>query len=368
MSEELVLETIRPAVEFIKKIKRGSRVTIIHAHDNDSICSAGIIYRLLKEKCNIESKLVVSEFNFRITEKSFDEIEKSNPEFVITVDVADIPNEVEKFLQNYKVLVIDHHGPSDYEKFSYSNPLLQDKDSYIPVTCISYRIYKNFSNPKEILWIAGIGTLADHGVTQNTYLFDEIKKSEPELVDGIEFVDEKLFDLSLLGTLTKIFDSASIVKGIEGVKLATKILIETKSYKDILAMKNTEIKKLVGWYEIMKKEFDRLVEDFKKNKKEFGRFLFYEIKSKLNLKSSLAGYMQQFFNNNIIVVYQLDGDFYAVSFRRGSNVKGDLRKVAEVSVKSIPNSSVGGHKPASATRIPKTSLKKFFENLKSYTG
>lgn len=366
MSEELVQKTIKPAVEFIKKIKSGSRVTIIHAHDNDSMCSAAIIFRLLKKIYNIESKLVVSEFNFRITEKSFAEIEKTNPEFVIVLDIADIPKEVEKFLEKYKVLVIDHHGPSEYKKFSYSNPMLHDSSSYIPTTYLSYRIFKSFLEAKEILWIAGIGTLADHGVTQNTDLFDEIKKFEQELVDGIEFVDEKLFDLSLLGAITKIFDSASIVKNISGVKLAVKILIETKSYKNVLATKTAEIKQIVSWYEEMKKEFDRLVKDFKKNKKESGKFLIYEIKSKFNLKSSLAGYIQQFYKNKILVVYQSDGGFYAVSFRRGIEAKDDLRKIAKNSVKGIENSSAGGHIPASAARIPKVSLGKFLVNLKSY--
>ncbi len=367
MSEELISKTIKPATDFIGKIKKDSRVTIVYGHDNDTICSAAIIYKLIEKKFGIKSKLVVSEFNFKLGESSFDEIKKSNPEFVIVLDIAEIPKITEVFLENYETIVIDHHGPSIYKKLAYSNPMLHDKKSYIPVTYISYRIYKTFFDPKEILWIAGIGTLADHGVRQTTDLFKEIKKYNYELVDDIEFVDEKMFDSTTLGLLSKMFDSAAVVKNIEGVRLAEKILIESGSYKDILQLKNADIKKLSSLYETKRKEFERLVDDFHKNKKEIGMFLIYEIKSKLKLKSNLAGYIQQFYKDKIIVVYQLQKDFYEMSFRRGPDVKTDLRTVAKFSVRSIENSSAGGHEPASAARIPKKDLDKFVENLKLYS-
>ena len=46
---DVVGSTIRPAIVFMNKIRPGERVVIAHGHDNDTICSAVVVQRLLKD-------------------------------------------------------------------------------------------------------------------------------------------------------------------------------------------------------------------------------------------------------------------------------------------------------------------------------
>ena len=91
--------------------------------------------------------------------------------------------------------------------------------------------------------------------------------------------------------------------------------------------------------------------------------IFYEIPSKLFIKSSLSGYLVQFFDDKILVVAQKKDGKFDVSFRRGEKVKTDLNKMAKRAVVGIPDAEGGGHEAASGARIPVKYLAKFLKQL-----
>jgi len=356
--EEIVKKTIKPALEFLEMIKSGNKVVIIHAHDNDSISSAAVMYRLIMRKFKMKPFLVSSGMNFSVTDDVFKKLKEIKPDFVIIVDIAQISKEIENKLNEYKVLSIDHHGPFEYEKIIYSNPRLFKKDIYLPASYICYKIYEHYYKSDEVSWVAGIGVLGDHGVTQCLDLFEKIKKNYPELVDDIEFIDEKLFDYSLIGKLTKIFDSARVVEGRYGAEVGAKVLTKNFSNKD------PDVKKLLAWHEITNKEFKRLVSLFYKKREGVGKnILFFMFNSKLSIKSSIAGYLPQFFGDKILIVGQKEKGMYDFSFRRGPKVKTNLRDVVKKSIQDIPNATGGGHEAASAARIEVKYFEKFMKNL-----
>lgn len=140
---------------------------------------------------------------------------------------------------------------------------------------------------------------------------------------------------------------------------ALKCLIKSKNYKELL--KN---KKLIEYFNITEKEFKRAAEDFNKNKKTINNILLYEIKSKLKLKSPLATYLQRFFDDKILAIYQREDKIFNISLRKGNKLHVDLAKLARESVRGIPDSMGGGHPEAAGVRTPVKYLDKFVENLK----
>lgn len=361
-----VEETINPAIEFIKKIKPKDKVAIVHAHDNDSICSAAIIYKLLKNLYKIESRLIISGLNSSVTEDVLDSIKRMKSDYVIIVDISDVRVSLFTELRNIsQVMIIDHHMPKGYVKITYINPRVYDKEIYLPATYLCYKIYDKFLDPKEILWIAGIGTLSDMGLKNCNDLFESIKMENKELVENNENIDEILFDNSLLGKLAKIFDSARVVNGVEGSVYALDILTKAEGYQEVLNGKS-ESKKLLGWFAVSEKEFNRLVKDFEKKKKQIKKIILYEVKSKYNMKSPLATYTAKKLANEVLVIYQKSGKYVDVSFRRGKVCIVDLNQLASNSVKNIPDSNGGGHIQAAGCRFPEKYLGKFLRNLKGF--
>ncbi|MBI2542940.1 MAG: DHH family phosphoesterase [Candidatus Aenigmarchaeota archaeon] len=360
----VVEESVKHAMEFVKGIKSGSKVAIIHGHDNDSICSAAIMYKLLKDHNKADVKTVISEFNFAISESVLDDIRRMKPNYIIAVDLSDINVEILTELRNTgRVMIIDHHVPKGYVKITYVNPRVYDKNIYIPTTYLAYKIYEKFLDPRNILWIAGIGVLSDMGMKNCDDLFDNIKKMNKELVGDNANMDEILFEKSLLGKLSHMFNSARVVGGIDGSVTALNALIKADGYQDVLNGNFTEAKKILGLQGLVVKELNRLLKDFEKRGKKDKNLAVYEIKSKYNIKSLLASVLSKTVNSRVIVIYQKSGKYIDVSFRRGSSMV-NLNEISNNSVKGMTDSNAGGHPVAAGARFPARYIGKFLASLK----
>ncbi len=370
MNEKIVNKTITSSINFIKKINPKKKVVIVYGHDNDTICSAVVIYKLLKKIYKINSSFFVTEDNFAVNEKDIDGIKKKNPDYIIIVDIAHLSSKkVESFLSKKKTLIIDHHQPLKLKKITYSNPRDFDKMIYMPVSYITYKIYEKLGNIKDVAWIAAVGVLSDHGISNSKDLFDYIKKNHKDLLDTfdktkIKIVEEKLFNNSKIGLISIIFNSARVIAGKKGASKVLKILIKSDFPDYVLKIKNKDTKNLLLWYSKVEKEFHRCVKDFKENKKIIKKkIIYYEINSKISIKSSLSGYLTQFYKKNIIIFSQKSGKYFSISFRRGKNNKTNLNKLAKKSIKGIPNANAGGHEAASGGKIPSKYLSKFLNQL-----
>ncbi len=357
----LIEKTVSPALKFLKSIKKG-KITIVHGHDLDSVCSATIFYEFIRKVFDIKPNLIASEFNYAVNEEV---LRRLSSDFIIFVDLSEIPENVLKKVKSAKkILIVDHHPTKKYKGAFYSNPRLYDKHIYMPASYVSYKALEGFLPDNKLLWLAAIGTLADHGAKENADLFVKVRKTFPDLMGDVEIDDEKLFEKSLLGRIVKTLGSAEIVLKRGGAILNLEILKNSKDYHDILFGKGEAIK-LLKTKELVDEEFGKSVKGFHKRKKTYGNVLYYEIKSKLNLKSAVSGYIQQFYDRNIIAVAQKVGNCYDISFRRGKTVKTDLGKLASGIAKNIPDSSGGGHEAAAAIRVPESYLEKFLAILKN---
>jgi oligoribonuclease NrnB/cAMP/cGMP phosphodiesterase (DHH superfamily) len=215
-----------------------------------------------------------------------------------------------------------------------------------------------------VAWIAAVGVLTDHGVSNATDLFDFVKKNLNHLIGDTKIDENELFAHSFLGTLAKILDSARIVEGRKGSQMTANFLAESKSYEDIFNDESADKCPLLYWSEAVKREFKRLVADFNKKRKLLkGKIIYYEIPSSMSIKSSLAGYLTQFYKDKILVIAQKFGNNLDISFRRGDKVKTDLNKMARKAIHGISDSEGGGHESAAGARIPVKYIAKFLKQL-----
>jgi len=344
---------IKPAVQFFKDIK--GNAAIVFGHDCDSIASAVVIYRLLK-KLNLEVKLIVSLHNFEIDEKTEKKLQRYKN--IIALDIGDTPEERINNLSKHKnLLLIDHHLPKNYS-CAYVNPRIYKRNVYMPTSYITWLIFKEFFDDREVIWIAAVGTLGDFGARSNKDLFLSLRKNYPELIGNVEIEDRKLFEKSLIGKITRIVDSCRIYGGVKGVEYVTKLIANSNSYNDVL--KDEKVNKM---HQIVERAFTNELKKIKKRKVEIGEFLIYEIKSKLNLKSSLASYLPKIFPNKIIFIAQKSQEgYYEVSVRRGINRKVNLAKLVNVISKNI-SAKGGGHPTAAGMRVD--DLKELIQFLKN---
>ena len=353
-------EVVKPAVGFIKSLKAKDTIAIVHGHDCDSITSAAILFKLIKSLTKKGPELVISEQNSGVTEGTFTRLKRLKPTHTIIVDIPNIPVGIETKLRNItNVLIIDHHVPKGYAKITYVNPRIFDRDSYLPVAYLCFRIYDEMLGAKNIAWIAGIGTLSDMGMKNCQDLFDRIRKESRDLVDNLDNDDELLMEKSLLGKMTKTVDSCMVVKDIPGSVFALKVLIDSKGHNDV--MKNATMKK---YSKAVEDEFAKLQKDFEKNKKISEGMVAYEIKSAMRLKSAFANYLERNFQDSVVVVYQKEKMEYNFSLRRGRNVSIDLDSIAKEAVRGIEGANGGGHPAAAGLRVQISQFKPIFENLR----
>jgi single-stranded DNA-specific DHH superfamily exonuclease len=365
MKNGLINKTIEPAMEFIKKIKSSDGVVIAHDDDADGVCSGAIIGKLLKKTAGVEANLLSTEWNISLSENIVKKILSLDAKYVIILDTVEIAQSLlDELTKCARILIIDHHTPDKYRGVVYCNPRVYDKNIYMPTTYICNKIYEAFTGSKELIWIGAMGVLGDHGVTKNLDLFEDLKKEFPELLGNNEIKDGVLFDNSKLGLLAKIIDGGRVVKENVGAEFVSKMLAGIESYQQLLLGSTKETKIVLDWYEKVKKEFDLLLKDFEKNKKQIGkRIIFYDFKSDLKLKSSLATALSDKISDKILVIGQRVGDRYDISMRRGEGMDVNLRELIKHAIENIPNSRGGGHPEAVGGKIPKEYLQTFLKNL-----
>lgn len=365
IKNEIVEKTIKPAIDFIKEIKPTDKIVIVHDDDCDGVCSGAIFTLIIRKLFNYCPKNFSTEWNESLTNNIVKEILKENVTYLIILDVPKIPQDLIDLLsKKIKILIIDHHIVSNYKNVLYCNPRVFDSLIYLPVSYLAYKIYEKIFESKNICWVAAIGVLGDYKIDYCQDLFIDLEKIYPRLVDKIKLSSKELFEKSLLGKLTRIVDGGRVVKSKEGAEFVLKTISNAKNYEEILKGKTKEAKTILKWYKISKKEFERLIKDFKQNNKPLGNsILFYEFKSKFFFKSTLATAIGHLYDDKIVFIGQKIGKYFDGSFRKGKNVNVDLNSLVRKLIENIPNSSGGGHPDAAGVRIPVEYKKVFLENL-----
>ncbi|MEM5811608.1 MAG: DHHA1 domain-containing protein [Candidatus Aenigmatarchaeota archaeon] len=314
---------------FYEFIKNKDNFLVVHDFDVDGICSASLISIALSENRkkfkNIASRL----------ENDTERIERLSKKYrnVIFLDIGDVK---EDFLEMFdSCMIIDHHPVKEYpEDIVYINPRLKSPNAYIPC---SYMVKSLVDKKYE--WISLAGTIGDMG-------FDLLKPFK---------INEKNWKKTKIGKVALIIDSVKVISGKKECEKLVDFIVKNRSMDSI-------IKEYNYFYSLYKKELDKLIKDFRKNKEVFGDFVLYQIFSKYRFTSTLATIISRKIKNKTIIISQKHENKIKVSLRSNIiNLNSFLNKV----LKGI-EAKYGGHpKAAAITFYNESDYEKFIERIKS---
>lgn len=305
---------MRRAIEFLKNIS--NKVSIYIHDDTDGVCSGALLLALLNQK-NIRPKLFCGD----IEEETF-RMHESKPKNIIFLDFAidQYPEFLEKFKEK-NVLIIDHHPIfNDLNKmgFIHINPRFKDPKKYVSAASICFKICRK-AGLENFEWLKRLGNVGDHVISGN--------KQERE-------ADE-------------IICAVKAVKGSKALLKVTKVLSRIKKIEDFLYR---------GIYQKIKNEFEKEIEKQIKNfeKFEIKDVNFFELKSKYNILSYLAGVLLDIYPDKTIILYRHRDSVCNVSGRSKKYNLGEIFKKASEGI-----GRGGGHPIAAGARIRSSDINKF---------
>ena len=247
-----------------------------------------------------------------------------------------------------KIFVVDHHPLNDK---------LEDKSNFIKTDyayCSSHCLFDlaksgNYFNTKDLEWLVCASIIMDYTWDKLEENFDLIKKVYPIVKKDTTIWKSEPGKIGNLisGALIyyqpdfrKVYDLV-LKKDLEKLKKANKIITE-------------EVSK---WIEKSKKEAEYFPEK---------KLLFEYANPKYNITSTVAGILsdKDFRGDTVIFISDLKDKKGFVKLSARNQVGNvDLGQLLKKCVEGFENSSVGGHKKASAGTFPKKYLNEFKERL-----
>jgi single-stranded DNA-specific DHH superfamily exonuclease len=333
---------MKKAVEFLKKIKKDDNVIIIFHSDADGICSAAMIKKILPCEPLLINQPMPVEPNI-ITK-----IQTTVPDEIIFLDlaVAQQQNILKKIGNLCKILIIDHHISKDVSNklITHINPRFDKHDIYQSTSYITYKICSKIKDISEMLWIAGVGIVGDYNIRFSTDVVADIEKYY-----NIHHIQESFIknvaDMIEASRATKVLSPEEIVN----------IFCKYPTYEEF---KKTEAyNKLLKSYQLIQNEMDAiLIDKVEKN----GNIIFYNLRSKYNIRSPVATRLGEIYPKKLIVVYQFVGNKVKISMRAQNFF--DVNDILKKATSSF-NVSSGGHKEAGGVILRKEKWEEFKENL-----
>jgi nanoRNase/pAp phosphatase (c-di-AMP/oligoRNAs hydrolase) len=267
-----------------------------------------------------------------------DNLKKKKINKVIILDVAidHEENKLDELKKFAEILVIDHHllvKDLNSEKIIF----LKAK-SELPA---SYMCYYLFSKIQAIpSWIPVLGILCD------------LPQKYTEKNAFQVFND---FNLNGKGDLWK-----------EKENLEFAIAYFSKNKKKVYDLlknaKSVDDTGFIKYSKLVRKEFDRALLMFNKNKEVYGDLVLCYLKLKYPVNEVLINKLSSDFTNKTLIFTRESSGFLSISSRRQDN-KINCSDLLKNAVKNIPNSSAGGHFAAAGAKVPINFKDKFKENL-----
>lgn len=322
--------------KYLNKIKTNDFVLVIFHNDCDGIASALLVEKFLIKKRKDGIDYIISQ-PMPVEKNLLKKIQTCAPNKIIFLDLAmdQQPNVIKKIKRVADILIIDHHEivkNLNNKNIIHYNPKFKNKDIYQSAAYITYKIINNITEMKKWLWIAAIGIIGDYELKDSQDLVSIIKKEYN--------IKRKLYN-SQLSIVVDIINAVKISKRIKAEQLF-KILSNCKSFEDVI--KNEE---LVRIYNEVQTELESVNLD---DVERVGDIIFLCLKSKYDIRSTIATKLGEKYKNNLVIVYQFSGKYINISGRNQSkkwNVDRIFKKI------TVGIGTGGGHKSAAAAKIKK---------------
>jgi len=333
-------------IRYIKNIKKSDDVIIIFHNDADGICSAALMLNYLSF---LEKKPFIISQPMPMDKNLIQKVKTTIPNKIIFLDLAADQqyNMLLKPLSSLaKIMVIDHHKIStdlNKKNIVHYNPRFSDPDIYQSASYCVYEILSKIHKMEKYLWIAAIGIVADYALEDSEKLIKQIKKKY-NIKEMRDSIFEKISDMICAANSTKSLKPENIVE----------LIVSAKGPEEIISNND-----LVHSYELVENEIKKVLEDTEKNSEIINNTLFYNLKSKFNLRSPISSKLVERYPKKNIIIYQKIGSKIKISAR--SNITDIASKLKE-SIRGL-NASAGGHERAAGAILYSKDWEKFKENM-----
>lgn len=332
-----LLETVKT------NLQKASKPLFFFDDDPDGLSS----FLLLKRACG--GKGVVAKSGPILDIDQLRKYEEYNPDLVVILDKAIVSQE---FLDAIKcpVVWIDHHPIEKRNNVIYLNPKLWNSEDN---RCTTYWVYELVGGP---MWLAAVGITADWSIPE---FLEEFRQKYPGLITRKPKSPGDLLFNSKLGELIKILvfslkgPSAEVNKTID-------CLTKIEDPKEILEQTTPQGKFIFKRAEKIKKEYDHLLEEAKKQASEEELLVYIYKETKNSHTSFLSNELNYNYPEKFIILGRDKSGQIKISLRsQKHNVLGMTKKALE-GVEGYG----GGHEHACGGSIKKHDFNKFLKSIK----
>jgi single-stranded DNA-specific DHH superfamily exonuclease len=324
-----------------KTLKTGGRKILVYHSDVDGMCSAALLMKFFPGFRPVPREGPV------IDEGFLGSLIRKRPDVLVFLDIPADQEwrkllRLKRKLKLAKLAIIDHHIiEKDMNSFgmTHVNPRSERKEIYIPASAVMYKILEVLGYPvKKFLWICVVGVIADYGFEDCKELLEECEKTYPGSLSD----KPSPFKLS---KIAEMLSALITLKGLRGAKTGLDLLVKFENVEDIRKHKD-----LRDYYKRVRKEIERIMEDFGKHA-EFvpgKKLIIYEIKSELNITSIIATKITDTYKDEVIVIRKKSRQGWKVSLRcqSGETNVGDLAKKVSQGI-----GAGGGHQKSAGALV-----------------
>jgi single-stranded DNA-specific DHH superfamily exonuclease len=310
---------------------------IIHHWDTDGLCSAAILMKYLNLNLDNWSPSI------GVYHLSEEEIKKTGQyDFIIIVDIAFPPSNIQKIAEKTNVVIFDHHHQEKINSIKHLNPVSwgESPDNYPSCTWV---IKKLLDIPNTLNVLLGIIGDKEHKIKKNSNFKPIINN----------FLREKQITFEDLLQLVRLIDSNYKVGDKKAVDEAP-LFLKNEKIENILsntAWRENNQKFNIKFNEIMKEPF--IEED---------GIIIKRVNTKFNLISTVTRQIAWFTGKNSIVVNTGFFKNHDQIYSRSQNI--DMQPM--LSKAKDLGYNAGGKKDVLGAIIPKNQTEIFIEKLKFF--
>ncbi|MFH1631299.1 MAG: DHH family phosphoesterase [Candidatus Aenigmatarchaeota archaeon] len=317
-------------ISFLKSIKSTDGVIVIFHNDADGICSSVLLRKYLD---TIVKKAYMISQPMPPDKNLIRRIQTCVPSKIIMLDLA--VDQQESLIKKIKgisdVLIVDHH-PSTRNFTAgnavYYNPRYKNPKIYQSVSYLMYKILSKITDVSDSAWISAIGIIGDYDTSSSKDVLEEVEKKYPiELFNKI----------------------AAMIEGVKATKAMSceqmvEIILNTKDPNQLL-----ESGSFLDSYQKMQNEMAAIMIDIQASLEKIDNILFYQLKSRFNLRSTVATKLSEKYPDKLVIVYERMDKRIAIAARNQAR-KLNCDKILRYATRGL-RASAGGHEAASGATI-----------------
>jgi single-stranded DNA-specific DHH superfamily exonuclease len=315
--------------------KLNGKGIIIHHWDADGICSAKLMLEKLKHKDIKNATPTLG--NYYLTDE---EIKKySKYDFIIIVDMALTPENIQILAKKSKVMIFDHHLGKIYEEVFHHNPILkgENPDKYPSASWIINDYLKNDVNLYALLGVVGdYEEKIKNNLEFNKKINDFCKKN------NLRFED--------LHKMVYLIDSNYKIGDKKAVEDAPHQLLKIQNPQEIL---NNKL-----WIQNLNKLDNEMNKIFKTPNEEINDVIFKKINTTYNIISTVTRKVSWDTGKDTLVVNTgFFDDKDQIYMRSKKNAEPMIKKGKKLGFKC------GGKKEVLGAIVPKDKTNMFIEEI-----